>query len=73
MTEKVKLSVYWDMLNQHDWYYQYSDDPGVWRRGQAAQERIRMFADQSPQHRELYDGFVSNTPASRPVDAEESA
>ena len=28
------------MLKGHDWYYGYSDDYSVWRRGQAAQSRL---------------------------------
>ena len=28
-------------LKSHDWYYGYSDDHSVWRRGQAASKKLR--------------------------------
>ena len=29
-----------ESLKRHDWYYDYSDDGGVWRAGQRSYERI---------------------------------
>ena len=34
-------------LKGHDWYYAYSDDHSVWRRGNAASQKLRA------QHKEL--------------------
>ena len=32
-------------LKSHDWYYGYSDDHSVWKRGRAAAERLREDAN----------------------------
>jgi len=33
-----------EMLRKHDWYYQYSDDPGVWQRGTKQRAEINTEA-----------------------------
>ena len=33
------------LLKQHDWYYQYSDDHRMWKRGKAEAEEIRRQRD----------------------------
>ena len=38
------LAEFWDMLNAHDWYYNFSDDGRVWREGEKAQGRLRTIA-----------------------------
>lgn len=40
------LSEFEDALKHHDWYYDYSDDGGVWRRGMAENDRIRRMRAQ---------------------------
>ena len=32
---------YWDALKAHDWYYHFSDDGRVWRRGEAQDSALR--------------------------------
>jgi hypothetical protein len=32
-------------LQHHDWFYAYSDDGGVWRRGQAAFDQLKRELD----------------------------
>lgn len=45
-------------LQSHDWYYEYSDDHSVWRRGQAERDQLRG------QQRSLDpDGEIWNTHA----------
>ena len=56
----VSLKDYWNMLNWHDWYYEFSDDGRVWREGKAAQEKLRAIAGQSPAHKDLFNGFASH-------------
>lgn len=56
----TSLKEFWDQLNNHDWYYQYSDDNSVWRRGQAAREGLQRAAKTSPEHQKMYDGFFSH-------------
>lgn len=57
MAEKKTLREYWNMLASHDWYYEYSDDHSVWRRGSSAESTLRMHAAQSPEHKALYEDF----------------
>lgn len=57
MAEQKSLREYWNMLASHDWFYEYSDDHSVWRRGNAAESTLRLHAAQSPEHRALYDEF----------------
>jgi hypothetical protein len=45
------LDDYLKTLKHHDWYYSYSDDGGVWRRGDAAQKSIEAKA----KTHEMYD------------------
>lgn len=48
-SNKVTLSKYYDMLSGHDWYYDYSDDHGVWQRGRDASEHLRRIAESNGQ------------------------
>jgi len=40
-------------LKAHDWFYPMSDDPGVYRRGREAWERIQFLASQLDDGQEL--------------------
>ena len=40
-------------LKAHDWYYERSDDHGVWMRGQSAWDRIQFLAKQVEDGQEL--------------------
>lgn len=48
MSTKVKLpslNEFWNMLHNHDWSYNYSDDHSVWRRGEAQIGEIRAIVE----------------------------
>ena len=53
----VSLTEYWDMLNCHDWYYDFSDDHRVWRAGQENMQKLRLLSQQSPEHGKLLSDF----------------
>lgn len=55
----MNLQEYWDLLNSHDWYYNYSDDQRVWSLGNKNDRKLRGIADSSPEHKRLYMGFVN--------------
>ena len=62
----IPLPEYYDMLARHDWFYEYSDDNAVWRRGVASETAIREATTQSPAHAELYQAYhdhISSGPA----------
>lgn len=51
----VPLRAYWEMLSRHDWTFHYSDDPYWYRAGKTERDRLERIADQSPEHRALFD------------------
>lgn len=57
---KVSLADFWDMLNSHDWYYDWSDDHRVWQAGRTVKEKLVLISGQSDTHKALYDGFTSH-------------
>lgn len=54
-----QLQAYYRELQTHDWYYEYAEDPGVYRRGAESQLRMNLGAKVSPQHKDLYDQFYA--------------
>ena len=42
-TNQELLQAYKDALANHDWYYQYSDDPYVYRKGQRTASTISEY------------------------------
>lgn len=48
------LARYWDMLREHDWYWEFSDDPSVARRGREAEARLMAGMRLSPEHKMLW-------------------
>ena len=57
MYAQMTLQEFWDMLNRHDWYYQFSDDHSMWSDGNKNADQIRLLSDISPGHKKLYEGF----------------
>lgn len=56
--DKVRqLREFYDELEKHDWYYSYSDDHRVWKKGEAAWKALVAKGNQSEAHQELLDGF----------------
>ena len=53
----MKLSEYYDQLERHDWFYEYSDDHSVWTRGNQSLAKLQMAAAESPAHQELYTKY----------------
>lgn len=53
-------SEFWDKLNQHDWFYEYSDDTRVWRKGSEREGWLRTIASKDPVLKALYEGFKSH-------------
>ena len=51
----VELSDYAARLQTHDWYYEMSDDPGVYKRGSAEQRWLEEQARRSDDHREAFE------------------
>lgn len=50
----VSLSDYWQMLDRHDWYFDYIDDYYSWSRANKEHEQLLSITKQSPEHDALY-------------------
>lgn len=53
----MKLEEYEQMLKNHDWFYEFSDDPTVYRTGQENSKQIYATSKQSEEHLELFDKY----------------
>lgn len=53
----IDLQDYWNRLNRHDWTFEFSDDPGVYRAGLAAERELLRLSEQSSEHAALYKAF----------------
>lgn len=53
------LQSYYDELANHDWFYEYSDDHSVWRKGSSAQTQLRAKSNKAPEHLSLYNAWSS--------------
>lgn len=54
------LKDFQSMLDNHDWYYGYSDDHRVWRAGEAESKRIQAVSKESEAHAKLYQEYCDN-------------
>lgn len=54
------LAEYWDNLNRHDWYYQFSDDHGVWCAGESDAGRLAALAMLSNEHKAMHEQFTKH-------------
>jgi hypothetical protein len=55
----LTLREYWTALRHHDWYYEYSDDNNVWRRGRDKETELNIMAENSPAHNEIWEAFTA--------------
>jgi hypothetical protein len=45
---------FWDACEAHDWYYNFSDDHGVWRRGEDERKRLIALAESNPDFLDIF-------------------
>jgi len=46
---EARIALFQRLVNEHDVSYDYSDDPGVWRRGSSEKTRILQLAEELPE------------------------
>jgi len=51
------LEQFWNVLSIFDWYFQFSDDFSVWKRGAEIEKAVLEMAKQTEIHQQLYDTF----------------
>jgi len=56
----MTLLEFYDALNSHDWYFEFSDDHRIWRAGRAYLDRLEVAARESKQHQILFDAFAKH-------------
>ena len=49
---------YFKELRYHDWYYEYSDDYRVWKRGSDNSDMLRNKSHQNVTYRRMYKEFI---------------
>jgi len=54
----MTLQELWDQLNRHDWYYNFSDDHSVWRRGVSEEDRLKALSATVEGGSELMEAFT---------------
>lgn len=55
----LSLADYYARLSRHDWWYSYSDDPGVYRRGADERAELERIGHRSAEHANLFRAFAS--------------
>lgn len=54
----VSLGEFWDLLEAHDWYFDFSDSHATYKRGHANRERLLQIAKVGgAAYRALYDAY----------------
>ena len=53
-TDTITPEQYKKMLNTHDWHYQMSEDPGVYRRGKESRDRLIELSKTCEEFKSMY-------------------
>ena len=66
---EMTLTEFYDACKSHDWFYVYSDDGLVVRRGDERQKILREAASLSADHKELWLAFLAARDGKGPIPA----
>jgi hypothetical protein len=58
MTRKLTIIELYDLLEKHDWYYMYSDDGNVYRRGAEASHKLQAVIQENDHFIALYNEYI---------------
>ncbi len=53
----ITLREFYELLEKHDWYYMYSDEYRVWKKGEEEASTIQQIVKQSEEHRKLLEEY----------------
>ncbi len=56
----ITLLEYYNELEKHDWYFNYSDDHRVWSNGNSNLKRLQKLSMLSEKHRDLYEAYEAH-------------
>lgn len=60
MSNKTSPLAFYEMCNNHDWFYDFSNSPKVRKRGETTEAKLIKLSKASPQHKRIYDGFFNH-------------
>ena len=66
----MNIQEYYDLLDRHDWYYDFSDDHGVWNAGRINADKLASLAT-SQEKKQLLNDFHSHKFSGKPWGTEE--
>lgn len=52
-----ELKQYWNRLERHDWFYEYSDDHSVWKRGSDYERELMYDARKDKRAESLFEAY----------------
>lgn len=55
---EVTVENYIQKLRSHDWYHEWSDDPGVYRRGSKERDELRYLRHQLDENYSLWNQYA---------------
>ena len=58
VVSSVNIRDYFENLSNHDWYYEYSDDQSVYKRGSYAKSALLRTAGTHSTYKEMYKQFA---------------
>lgn len=58
VVSSVNIRDYFENLSNHDWYYEYSDDHSVYKRGSYAKSALLRTAGTHSTYKEMYKQFA---------------
>jgi hypothetical protein len=53
-TKQITIEEFYDMLEKHDWYYDFADDHRYWKAGKASLEKIKILTQKDSIFARLY-------------------
>lgn len=58
---ECSISEYYEALKAHDWFFEWSDDHGVYTRGREENKRLEAIAkEKGGGYQALWDGFIAH-------------
>lgn len=56
-TINPELQAFYNLLANHDWYYEYSDDYSKWKRGKEQEKEIAEVMENFPEFHSVYETY----------------
>lgn len=57
MKHNLTIEELYDLMEKHDWYYMYSDDANVYRRGYETSQKLQAMVQENKHFLALYNDY----------------